>query len=375
MPAQDCPVSFGGFGRGRLGERIACRCPLRVDVFTGLALWDETEGYYHRISAPNGSGDFLTAPEASQMFGEMLGLWVLDWWRRCGRPSRVVLVEAGPGSGRLLEDFLRAARTDRDFFRSLQVHLIESSASFRSMQREVLGDFSPCWHHAFSSIPQTGPLVLIANEFFDTLPIRQFVHVEGIWRERYVDVCPDTQRFFFAAGPPSPLPCRMAPTLAAQAAENDLMELCPAGVSLMCTLAQSLRERPGIALVVDYGRSVSGFGASLQGISRHRIVSPLSRPGRTDISAHVDFPMLATTARNAGVNVPTLCTQSVFLRFLGIEERFRQLVTRAPQKEAFLRCGLQRLLDNDKMGRLFQTLGLFSPLGAAPLWPDDVSCA
>ncbi len=280
-------------------------------------------------------GDFITAPEISQMFGEILGLWCVDAWERMDRPADVLLIELGPGRGVLMADALRAARLEPAF--RPEVHLVETSPALRFLQRAQ--GFDAVWHDGVETVPG-GAAIWIANEFFDALPVRQFVQIGGSWHERLVDH--DGGGFRFAAGP--------ALRRAGSGEDGDMAEISPAATGMAAALA----ARPGYGLAIDYGYVEAPRRPTVQAVSAHVPVDPLSRPGEADMSAHVDFAALMRAGREAGAAVWGPVPQGTWLRRLGIEARAARL---GGQQAA-----LARLVGGDAMGRLFRVLA-FGPAG------------
>ena len=316
----------------RLARRIERHGPMPLAEYMAL----NNAAYYAGRDPFGRGGDFTTAPEISQMFGEIVGLWCVDAWRRLGRPAGVRLVELGPGRGVLMADALRAARLEPAF--RPEVHLVETSPELRSLQRAQ--GFDAVWHDRVETVPE-GPVIWIANEFFDALPVRQFVRVGGSWRERLVDRGPDG--FRFAAGP--------ALRRAGAGGEGGVAEICPAAAGLAAALA----ARPGYGLAIDYGYIEPPGRPTVQAVRGHEPVDPLSRPGEADMSAHVDFAALMRAGRGAGAAVWGPAPQGGWLRRLGIEARAARL---GGQEAA-----LARLTGEDAMGRLFRVLA-FGPADA-----------
>lgn len=290
--------------------------------------------------------DFTTAPEISQAFGEILGLWAAIVWRSMGSPAQIILAELGPGRGTLMADALRAiARAAPDFSAALRLHLIESSARLRAIQATTLP--SATWHEGVESLPP-GPLILVANEFLDALPIRQFVRRKAGWMERHV-----------AGGAFVELPA--APP-GRDAATGKTVEICEPALALAVMLGARLAAQGGAALFLDYGPAESAAGDSLQALRAGRPADPLAAPGTADLTAHVDFLSIATAARAAGAAVHGPLPQGVFLTRLGLVQRSQNLARSLPPRQAAaMMAAAQRLVQPDRMGRLFKALAICHP--------------
>ncbi len=300
--------------------------------------------------------EFTTGPEVSQAFGEILGLWAATVWESIGRPDPVLLVELGPGRGTLMQDALRAAAEVAPAFRAaLRLHLVETSPRLRGIQEKLLRGAE--WHDDWAELPD-GPMLLIANEFLDALPIRQFVHRESGWTERFVQGSRFVER-------PAAAPPREAPL-------DAIVEVCEPALALAGGLAARFAQgrrnhAPGAALFLDYGPAASAPGDSLQALSNGRPADPLAEPGTADLSAHVDFQAVAATARARGANVFGPVPQGLFLTRLGLFQRLDRLARgRSPAQAALLLAGGRRLVEPDGMGQLFKVLALASP-HTAPL--------
>jgi NADH dehydrogenase [ubiquinone] 1 alpha subcomplex assembly factor 7 len=291
--------------------------------------------------------DFTTAPEISQVFGELLGLWAAVTWRLLGCPSPVSLVEAGPGRGTLMVDALRAVTRAAPAFRAAAtVHLIETSPRLRALQQDRIDD--AIWHDAIDAVPDA-PMILLGNEFLDALPIRQFARRGAGWTERFV-------------GPKGfiEVPADCCPEIAAD--EGDVAERCEAAEALAVALAARVVRQPGAALFLDYGPEHSGTGDSLQAIGGGRPADPLGAPGAADLTAHVDFARFAEVARTAGAEVRGPLPQGLFLARLGLFQRANKLARHLPPKQAAaIMEGARRLGEPDRMGRLFKAIALVSP--------------
>jgi NADH dehydrogenase [ubiquinone] 1 alpha subcomplex assembly factor 7 len=349
----------------RIAGRIRREGALSIAAFMAMALHDPEDGYYARHDPLGRAGDFITAPEISQIFGELIGLWCADFWQRIGRPDPVFLVELGPGSAALIGDFLRAAATLPDFRRALDLYLVEASPLLRAVQRRVLATAEPRFVAGIDALPQ-GPLLLVANEFLDALPIRQLVRGRADWGERVVSL-DEANRLIFADGPESPALSLLVPPALRRRPPGTIVEICPAAVALGAALGERLATQPGAALFVDYGYFPSAPGPTLAAVRRHAAAAVLEDPGSADLSAHVDFAGFAAAARAAGAVVHGPMAQGRFLAALGAEARLGALSARAtPAQRARLASGLERLIDPEQMGSLFKVLALTSPGLPAP---------
>ena len=352
---------------GRLiARRIALTGPISMADFMGEALGHPRLGYYRRAAALGAAGDFVTAPEISQMFGELIGAWLAERWQAIGCPNPVRLIELGPGRGTLMADALRATRAIPGFHIAIDLHLVETNATLRAAQRDALAAVTPTWHERFDEVPE-GASLIVANEFFDALPVRQFMRMPAGWTERMVGVADDGETLRLALAPGATPFAAFLPD-AAPGAEAEISE---AGLALAAAIGARLRTDTGWALIVDYGRDGGGHGTSLQAVRGHRGANILDRPGETDLSAHVDFFALAaaTGARTFG---PT--GQGDFLRRLGIVHRAETLKSRAsPEQRLSIDAALMRLIAPDQMGTLFHVLAVGDDRSAAPAGFSDMT--
>jgi NADH dehydrogenase [ubiquinone] 1 alpha subcomplex assembly factor 7 len=301
-------------------------------------------------------GDFVTAPEISQMFGELIGLWLADIWTRAGRGHPVCYVELGPGRGTLAADALRAAKRAG---LTPQVHFVESSPMLRQAQAAAAPGAR--WHDDLSTVPDDMPMLLVANEFLDALPVRQIVRTEAGWRERMV-AC-EGERFFPVAGP-RPMDVAV-PAEWRDAEPGTILETCPGAAAVMQEAALRLAAQGGAALFIDYGHDAPRIGSTLQAVRAHRKVDPFVAPGEADLTAHVDFPTLARVAEANGARWLGTVGQGQWLRALGIDARAASLAAHAPDRAAEIGVARDRLTTDAQMGSLFKVMGL-----AAPDWPD-----
>jgi len=349
-----------------LMEMIRTGGPMTLDTYMAQVLTHPTLGYYTTQEPFGVAGDFITAPEVSQMFGELIGVWCVHTWAQMGSPDRVCLTEAGPGRGTLMKDLLRAAAKASGFSEAIDVHLIEISPRLRAIQREALGDTPVIWHNTLDSIPTDVPLILVSNELLDALPIRQFERTVQGWCERLVDVAPSSGTsgggFRFAlTQTPSPA-AAMLPAQVRDAALGSVAEVSPASVALVADISTRLLAQGGAALLIDYGSDTFGARDTLQAVAHHKPHPALEAPGTVDLCAHVDFAMLAQAAAEQGASVWGPVTQGAFLTQLGIAERaaaLRRVATEAQHSD--IDSALDRLVGAKAMGSLFKVLGLSHP--------------
>jgi NADH dehydrogenase [ubiquinone] 1 alpha subcomplex assembly factor 7 len=345
----------------KIARRIRAEGPLSVAAYMAMALYDPELGYYATRRPLGAGGDFITASEISQIFGELIGLWCALMWQCIGSPARVILAELGPGSGALAADLLRGAAAVPEFRGALRLCLVEISPILRAEQRRRLAAADPVWLEQVDDLPD-GPLLLVANEFLDALPIRQLVRGGRHWTERMVAL--DCEgRFAFVDGPESPLLSLVVPpALRHTAPLGSVFEICPPALALAAVLGARLRNGPGAALFIDYGRFPSAAGASLRAVRHHQPVGALDAPGGADLSADVDFAAFAEAAVVAGAPAHGPVPQGTFLQRLGVAQRLAALSVRAaPAQRRQLQSGLERLLDPAQMGTLFKAMALTSP--------------
>jgi SAM-dependent MidA family methyltransferase len=348
---------------------IAIDGPISVATFMALCLGHPAHGYYTTRDPFGRSGDFITAPEISQMFGELIGLWAAALWQTMGRPARLALVELGPGRGTLMADALRAARVVPAFAAALDVHLVETSPVLQRRQQETLAGIGVplAWHRDVGDVPDV-PLVVIANEFFDALPVHQAVKTPSGWHERMVGIGPDDRLAFALHPDPIPGFAALMPDIVAGAPAGAVYEWRSGDVA--ADIARRLVKRGGAALVIDYGHVESAAGETLQAVGRHGFADPLASPGEVDLTAHVDFAALGRIAQAAGARVHGPLPQGEFLRRLGIEARAAALrATATAAQAAEIDAALARLTGagREAMGELFKAIAFADPkLGALP---------
>jgi len=341
-----------------LRSLIAAEGPIPVSRFMAEALGHPEHGYYRTRDPLGAAGDFVTAPEISQVFGELIGAWCAVVWEQAGRPDPVHLVELGPGRGTLMADALRAlAMVAPAFDAAAALHLVETGPTLRAAQAAALGA-RPRWHETIEALP-AGPMILVANEFFDALPVHQLVRRGAAWHERLVGCDRASAAFCFEVSDrPSTLE-----TPRIDAAAGDILEVGPAREAVAAEIARRIAAHGGGALIVDYGHGASAVGDTLQAMRGHGYAAALEAPGEADLTAHVDFAALARAAGDAGaggVAVFGPATQGGFLRALGIEARTGALAAAAPDAKAreAVAGGASRLTDPWQMGSLFKALAL-----------------
>ncbi len=342
-----------------LFARIEQTGPISVAEYMAECLLNPNHGYYTTRDPLGVAGDFTTAPEISQMFGELIGLAMAQAWLDQGAPASFTLAELGPGRGTLMADILRATKGVTGFHAAMDIWLVEASAVLQTAQGRALKGYEAHWAGMVSDLPDA-PLFLIANEFFDALPIRQFIRTGAGWSERLVGVT--DQVLTFGLGPPGPVTAlqhRLEDTR-----EGDLVEICPQGTAILSDVTDRISTHGGAALLVDYGDWRS-LGDTFQALAGHAHTDPLAEPGNADLTAHVDFEALAHSA--ALLTPSRLTPQGVFLERLGISDRARALATRLESSalEAHI-AAHRRLTHRSEMGTLFKVLGL-TPEGAPPI--------
>ncbi len=327
-----------------------------------MCLTHPEHGYYVSRDPLGREGDFTTAPEVSQMFGELLGLWAASVWRALDSPPMLRLVELGPGRGTMMADALRAVRVLPPMYQGLHVHLVEINPVLREKQSATLsGVRNIFWHQSIDEVPE-GPAVILANEYFDVLPIHQVVRRETGWHERVVDIDASGKLLFGAAPEPLPRFEVLLPPLLRAAPVGAVFEWRPDAE--MMKIATRVREQNGAALIIDYGHLRSDAGDTFQAIARHSFTDPLKNPGQADVTAHVDFQALARAAEDIGARVHGPVTQGEFLKRLGIDTRAATLTAKAtPEVSADIAAALKRLTDSGRggMGSMFKVMAVTGP--------------
>ena len=349
---------------GKIKALIAANGPLSVTDFFAICLADPEHGYYQTRQPFGREGDFVTAPEISQLFGEMIGIFLVHAWQRHGMPANPRLIEVGPGRGTMMADILRViGKLAPKLYQSAGVHLVETSVKLQAVQKETLAIHAGRvhWHQSFDTVP-AGFTLLAANELFDAIPVRQFVKTPGGFRERMV-VLDETGNLAFGVGPAG-IERALLPSDPADIPDGVIFEIAPARQAVMETLCERLKNSGGTAIIIDYGSMVTGFGDTLQAVLKHEYDPPLAHPGEADLTSHVDFQHLAEVARNAGVAINGCLRQGDFLYGLGLEQRVQALCKgKDNAMAALIRTAASRLADEGegKMGELFKVLAVSSP--------------
>lgn len=330
--------------------------PMPIDRYMALCLGHPLHGYYTSRDPFGPDGDFITAPEISQIFGELVGIWSAAAFQALGAPRQFSLIELGPGRGTLMSDVLRATRVMPGFNDAAHIHLVETSPTLRKLQGGKLGA-KVTWHETVGSLPD-GPSIIIANEFFDALPIRQYEFHQGQWMERRIGLSADDRLVlgrtaFPFAGPP--------------ASEGAIIEIGPARDDIARLIGARLARLPGALLIFDYGHAASALGDTLQAVRRHKFCSILDRPGEADLTSHVDFESLGSALAQSGAVTHGPITQRQFLLAMGIETRAALLSRKAKLAERkIIAQATERLAGENQMGNLFKVMAATSPGLATP---------
>jgi len=336
--------------------------PMPVWRYMELCLMHPQHGYYLSRDPLGREGDFTTAPEVSQMFGELLGLWAASVWKAIGSPPLLRLIELGPGRGTMMADALRALRVLPPLYQALSIHLVEVNPVLREKQRATLsGPREVSWHDTIDDVPD-GPAIILANEYFDVLPIHQAVKRETGWHERTVEVDDGGKLAFGVATEPIPRFEVLLSPLVRAAPLGAVFEWRPDAEIMKIT--SRVRDQDGAALIVDYGHVRSDVGDTFQAIARHTFADPLKNPGQADVTAHVDFQALVRAADDLGARVHGPATQGEFLKRLGIETRATTLMAKAsPEVAEDIAAAMQRLVGGGRggMGQMFKVLAVSEP--------------
>jgi NADH dehydrogenase [ubiquinone] 1 alpha subcomplex assembly factor 7 len=339
--------------------------PMSIATFMGLALTHPREGYYTGADPLGAKGDFVTAPEISQMFGELIGFFVVNLWQQLGEPRSFTLLEPGPGRGTLMQDALRVAARAEGFLDACHLQLFETNPALKAQQAGRLGQYNPYWADELDAVADD-PLIVVANEFFDALPIRQFVKAPDGWHERQVGLR-DGKRTFGLS--PTPIPGEAMPEAVRNADDGAIYEVNLAAADALQRLGKRIAAQRGAILAIDYGYADTQPGETLQAVRRHGFADALEAPGEADLSAHVDFGALGRVASDLGLRVEPLATQRDFLSRMGIVERASALARANPGQIETIAAALRRLTDSSEMGTLFKVFcasaGDIEPIGFA----------
>ena len=355
-----------------IARHIAANGPMSVSHYMGLCLGHPEYGYYQRKDPFGTAGDFTTAPEISQMFGELIGAWVAEIWEGIGQPDPFVLLEMGPGRGTLMADLLRITRKVPGFHQALRLHMLETSECLKTPQRRAVEAFGvrPAHVDRLCDLPELA-VIAVANEFFDALPIRQFEYCEQGWRERLVAVRRDGDMLGWTLAKASALPASVLP---GTPVPGDVYELNAPAIALAGELGHRLARQGGALLAIDYGHDGAGYGDSLQAVRRHEPVPVLDRPGQADLTAHVNFAALAQALQQAGATLYPLVRQGAFLTRMGLGERAGMLRSKATQAQREdISTAVHRLASPETMGSLFKVLMATGPDQPLPPGLDEVN--
>ncbi|PCJ02848.1 MAG: SAM-dependent methyltransferase [Alphaproteobacteria bacterium] len=334
---------------------------MNLGAFTSMALCHPEHGYYMNGDPFGAEGDFTTAPEISQMFGEVIGAWVIDVWMQMGQPSSVNLIECGPGRGTLMLDILRAGKSVDGFVAAVQIHFVEASEGLRQKQAETLKGYNVSWHGDISDITGDIPCIILGNEFLDALPIEQLKRGEKGWQKRMVAVN-DVQEFMFTWADAEK---ELTQCLPSKTVSHKRYEVAPVRNQFISSCVDLLNASGGVALFIDYGYTTSHYGDTLQAVKKHEYVDVLKGIGACDITSHIDFDALSRHARGQGVHVEPIAVQGAFLTKLGIKHRLLALKNTAFKTKSLddatvliktMEQSLDRLVDNAQMGDLFKVM-------------------
>ncbi|EJF78703.1 Uncharacterized ACR, COG1565 [Candidatus Bartonella washoeensis] len=340
----------------RIKRIIARNGPITVSQYMALALTDPQFGYYRTQNPFGRTGDFITAPEISQLFGEMIGIWTLASWKAQSCPQPFILAEIGPGRGTLMDDVLRTIqKLCVPAFESAEIFLIEISQNLAKEQKKRLSSYQKTIYSIenFDQIP-SGPLFLIANEFFDTLPINQYIKINGKWKERRITVNKNGDFTFIAV--PRKLPSSCLQSYYSEIPDGTIFEHAPSRHQIMRKISRRLIQMKGSALLIDYGASDLAFGDTLQALSKHRFRDIFDAPGEHDLTSHVGFSFLKAIALKQGCFAEIL-EQGEFLFKMGLLERAKKLgAGKSATQQDKIRQDIERLAGPDQMGKLFKVL-------------------
>ncbi len=335
---------------------------LSIAQYMKMVLTHDEYGYYRKHDPLGKSGDFITAPEISQIFGELIGMWLATQFSEMGEPKDCILVELGAGRGTLISDILRATAKIPKFHSNIKIHIIECNDELKALQKTAIApyDIKTHWHNDVSTLPKK-PLLLVANEFFDALPTHQFVRTDQGWRERMITVDQDDNLTFGLTQSPTPQ-CAFAPKDWQELPTDCVYEFCPEAHDIVYQLSQHIREHRGAGITIDYGYYDNLFTNSFQAVKDHAFHDPLMEPGSADLTTHVNFKRLANTALSAGATAYIGLTQGDFLDQMGIHLRAQMLKKNAsPLQAEKISQDVERLTSPEQMGSLFKTMAITHP--------------
>lgn len=332
--------------------------PMGLGRYMALCLSHPVHGYYMTRDPFGVDGDFTTAPEISQLFGELIGAWVVDLWIKTGQNSPFRIIEFGPGRGTLMSDMLRVTRSVPGFHEAVHVHLIEMSPILRERQRQALDGYRVSWHDHLDQVPEDGQIVIIGNEFLDALPARQYIKTKETWMERVVRV-DEKGEFSLAQAPADPAMQVLFPRTLVYPHENACIEISPILNQILKCAYNRMQKQKGVALFIDYGPMHTSWGQTIQAVQKHRMVSIFHEPGESDITAHVNFETVGTIALENGLVVHGPTTQGDFLNSLGIRQRQAILNKNATDRQIEeIENSINRLVSYDQMGQLFKVIAV-----------------
>ena len=344
-----------------LAQRLARQIDVGGPISVAHYMAEANQHYYGTRDPLGAAGDFTTAPEISQMFGELVGLCLADLWMRSGSRPNALYVELGPGRGTLASDALRAMGSAG---LTPQPHFVETSPTLRERQRALVPNV---FHHdSVAALPDNAPLLVVANEFFDALPVRQIIRSGEDWRERVVICSDEDDSNRFEAVPGYRRVESGIPAIAADAPDGTIIEIPLAGTAIALELAQRIARQGGAAIIIDYGYEGPAIGDTLQAVREHQFADPFLEPGESDLTTHVDFTMIGNMARQAGLRVMGPVNQGELLRKLGIDARADQLARTSPARAAEVEAARRRLTADDAMGTLFKAMAWVHPDWAGP---------
>ncbi len=341
-------------------EDIRLNGPMDMARYMSLCLGHPEHGYYMTRDPFGVEGDFITAPEVSQVFGELIGAWTLDGWMKASAPDPVHLVELGPGRGTLLGDLLRITKGANGFHEALHIHLVESSLCLKNVQSQAFRNYAPAWHSDLKTLPDDAPLIVIGNEFLDALPVHQLVKTQNGWNEVVIGL---SEEGHLALGQKEADPAIMKhiPQSLLEYKEGDMVEVSPVLKNYLNDLFEHIQKQIGFCLFIDYGYTGFTPQKTLQAVQKHQHVSILHDPGECDLTAHVCFDTVSSLALEKGLSVHGPISQKSFLENLGIRLRIEMLSKNAtPGQKKGLEAAYERLCGIDQMGELFKVIAVSS---------------